>query len=128
MREITRLPAQSKFERLGDYADSSDRAQEAKEAAEEQKEQAELRNSWSEPLYFSSNNGLYFVFTFEWSDGATQPEVYFEDDTGRYHLRITSFSKNKIELYDPRGIDHSLTKQSGGGVYWRWESESWRLD
>lgn len=120
--------AQSKFERLGDYADSSDRAQEAKEAAEEQKEQAELRNSWSEPLYFSSNNGLYFVFTFEWSDGATQPEVYFEDDTGRYHLRITSFSKNKIELYDPRGIDHSLTKQSGGGVYWRWESESWRLD
>lgn len=120
--------AQSKFERLGDYADASDRAQEAKEAAEEQKEQAELRNSWSEPLYFSSNNGLYFVFTFEWSDGATQPEVYFEDDTGRYHLRITSFSKNKIELYDPRGIDHSLTKQSGGGVYWRWESESWRLD
>lgn len=120
--------AQSKFERLGDYADSSDRAQEAKEAAEEQKEQEEIRKSWSEPQFISSKAGGFYVFTFEWSDGATQPEVYFEDGAGKHHLTVTEISKNKIELYDSRGVNHTLTRQSDGGVYWRWESSTMRFE
>ena len=120
--------AQSKFERLGDYADSSDRAQEAKEAAEEQKEQEEIRKSWSEPQFISSKAGGFYVFTFEWSDGATQPEVYFEDGAGKHHLTVTEISKNKVELYDSRGVNHTLTRQSDGGVYWRWESSMLRFE
>lgn len=120
--------ARSKFERLGDYVDSSDRAQEAKEAAEEQKEQEEIRKSWSEPQFISSKAGGFYVFTFEWSDGATQPEVYFEDGAGKHHLTVTEISKNKIELYDSRGVNHTLTRQSDGGVYWRWESSTLRFE
>lgn len=116
--------AQIKFEKLGDYADASDRAQEAKEAAAEKKEQEELRKNWSDPQYISSKAGGFYVFTFEWSDGATQPEVYFEDGAGKHHLTITSFSKNKMELYDSRGVNHTLARRSDGSMYWRWESST----
>lgn len=116
--------ALANYQKLGDYRDSAKKAEQAEDALKKQEEAAALRKAWDGTVLFNSSQGGYFVFEFEWGEGATSPTVYFSDAAGRHWVSISEISTSKVVLYDGRGVTHTITKSSSGNYTWRWESTS----
>ena len=118
--------AQAEFKKLGVYSDASERAKEAADAGEEQRELLEIRKHWIDPVtIISDNSGEEYLFEFEWEERNREPTVFFYDSDGRHQLSVTSFSTDRIELYDSRDVYHTLTYTQDGRYRWHWESSSW---
>ena len=131
--------AKTLFQGLGDYSNSKQRVKDVEkaEAAYKKKQEEEkarkaaekaknaVRDAWSLPLNFPSSAGGYYIFTFNWADGATQPAVHFEDSDGNHALSVREISATRMVLYDSRGVTHTLTYNESSESYnWRWESSN----
>ena len=115
--------AKKDFSSLGTYSDAKEMAKKAATALAEQEKEKRIRNTWSNPIYFPSSNGGFFVFEFEWAQGASRPSVYFNDDSGRHAFTIIEMTESKMVLSDPKGVTHTLAALSGS-YNWQWRSDS----
>ena len=114
--------AKENYEKLGDYLDAKQKAETASNELKKQEEIAALRKAWDGMVLFNSRQGGYFVFEFEWGQGAGAPVVYFSDAAGKHWCSITEITEKKVVLYDGRGVTHTLTKNASGNYKWFWES------